>query len=68
MLLLLIYFVFFFSFPHSKGQNWENIFPTCTTTDEISLVDGLVKYNPKKRLSAIQVRLLNFTKYEKVNI
>lgn len=44
-----------YSFSHSKGECWQNVFPTCTTSTEIALVDGLVKYNPRKRLSATEV-------------
>lgn len=43
------------SFSHSNGSTWENIFPTCTAAEEIALVDGLVKHNPKKRLTAAEV-------------
>lgn len=42
-------------FPNSKREEWENIFPSFTTKEEIGLVDGLVKYNPKQRLSAAEV-------------
>ena len=42
-------------FPSSKREEWENIFPSFTTRSEIGLVDGLVKYNPKQRLSAAEV-------------
>ncbi|XP_055677209.1 cyclin-dependent kinase 20 [Lutzomyia longipalpis] len=42
------------SFPHSKGEKWESIFPSCTTPQEISLVDNLVTYNPRKRLTPDQ--------------
>lgn len=44
------------SFSHSKGESWQNVFPTCTTANEIALVDGLVQYNPKKRLTAAEVQ------------
>lgn len=49
-------FCFFGSFPHTKREKWENIFPTCTSNHEISLVDELVAYCPSKRLSAESVR------------
>lgn len=49
---------FIYSFPYSKGESWQNIFPACTTTHEIALVDGLVRYNPKKRLTAAEVHRL----------
>lgn len=39
-------------FPESKGQRWEDLFPTLTSIDEISLVNELVVYNPIKRLTA----------------
>lgn len=42
-------------FPNSKREEWEKIFPSFTTKDEIGLVDGLVKYNPRQRLSAAEV-------------
>lgn len=42
-------------FPNSKREEWEKIFPSFTTKEEISLVDGLVKYNPKQRLTASEV-------------
>lgn len=44
-------------FPNSKREEWVNIFPSFTTREEIGLVDGLVKYNPKKRLTAAEVSL-----------
>lgn len=47
-----------FSFSYSKGESWQNVFPTCTTFDEIALVDGLVQYNPRKRLTAAEVRYI----------
>ncbi|XP_063707441.1 cyclin-dependent kinase 20 [Culicoides brevitarsis] len=40
------------SFPYSKGEPWENMFPTPTMREEIELVDALIQYNPKKRLTA----------------
>lgn len=39
-------------FPESRGSRWERLFPSNTTRNEISLVDSLVKYNPKARLTA----------------
>lgn len=42
-------------FPDSKREEWEKIFPSFTTREEIGLVDGLVKYNPKQRLTAAEV-------------
>jgi hypothetical protein len=42
-------------FPNSKREEWEKIFPSFTTREEIGLVDGLVKYNPKQRLTAAEV-------------
>jgi cell cycle related kinase len=42
-------------FPNSKREEWENIFPSFTTREEIGLVDSLVKYNPKQRLTAKEV-------------
>uniref|UniRef100_A0A336MKW1 Cyclin-dependent kinase 20 n=1 Tax=Culicoides sonorensis TaxID=179676 RepID=A0A336MKW1_CULSO len=39
-------------FPYSKGDVWENLFPSPTIREEIKLVDALIKYNPKKRLTA----------------
>ena len=39
-------------FPISRGELWENIFPSCTTKEEIGLVDALVTYNPRRRLTA----------------
>ncbi|KAG5671520.1 hypothetical protein PVAND_001714 [Polypedilum vanderplanki] len=39
-------------FPNSKREEWENIFPSFTTKEEIGLVDSLVKYNPKQRFTA----------------
>lgn len=47
--------IYISSFPSTKGGKWENIFPTCTTKNEIGLVDGLVKYNPEKRYKAAEV-------------
>lgn len=47
-------------FPNSRGERWEDIFPSCTTRDEIGLVDGLVRYNPAKRLTAEEVRVWVF--------
>ncbi|XP_058121488.1 cyclin-dependent kinase 20 [Anopheles ziemanni] len=44
-------------FPNSRGERWEDIFPSCTTRDEIGLVDGLVRYNPAKRLTAEEALL-----------
>lgn len=49
--------LFPFSFSYSKGESWQNVFPTCTTFDEIALVDGLVQYNPRKRLTAAEVHI-----------
>ncbi|XP_037029321.1 cyclin-dependent kinase 20-like [Bradysia coprophila] len=40
------------SFPPTKRKKWESLFPTCTKKDEIGLVDSLIRYDPKKRLSA----------------
>ncbi|CRL05800.1 CLUMA_CG018828, isoform A [Clunio marinus] len=40
------------SFPNSKREEWVKIFPSFTTKEEIRLVDDLVKYNPKHRLTA----------------
>lgn len=57
-----IYRKIFYSFSHSNGDKWENIFPTCTTYSELALVDGLVKYNPKKRLTASEVQLCKIQK------
>lgn len=45
-------------FPNSKREEWEKIFPSFTTKEEIGLVDGLVKYNPKQRLTAAEVSAL----------
>lgn len=42
-------------FPETKREKWENIFPTCTSREEIDLVDQLVVYNPSMRLTANQV-------------
>ncbi|ETN66332.1 cell division protein kinase 7, partial [Anopheles darlingi] len=39
-------------FPNARGERWEDIFPSCTTRDELGLVDALVRYNPAKRLTA----------------
>lgn len=52
-----ILFNYFFlkRFPDSKGERWENLFPTVTSVDEISLVNELVVYNPIKRLTASEV-------------
>lgn len=51
-------------FPNSRREEWEKIFPSFTTKEEIGLVDGLVKYNPKQRLSAAEVsgKFLQITK------
>lgn len=48
-------FHFDHSFSHSDGDQWENIFPSFTTYNELALVDGLIRYNPKKRLTAKEV-------------
>lgn len=48
-------FLIGFSFTRSAGDKWENIFPSCTTFDELALVDGLVRYNPRKRLTPAEV-------------
>lgn len=45
----------FYRFPYSKGDVWENLFPSPTMREEIKLVDALIKYNPKKRLTANKV-------------
>jgi hypothetical protein len=55
-------------FPNSKREEWEKIFPSFTTKEEIGLVDGLVKYNPRQRLTAAEVsvklyELLRFSDY-----
>lgn len=42
-------------FPETKREKWENIFPICTSREEIDLVDKLVVYNPSMRLTANQV-------------
>lgn len=47
-------------FPNSKREEWVNIFPSFTTREEIGLVDGLVKYNPKKRMTASEVSYFIF--------
>lgn len=47
-------------FPNAKGERWEDIFPSCTTKCEIGLVDGLVRYNPSRRLTAEEVSLKCF--------
>lgn len=44
-----------YRFPYSKGDVWENLFPSPTMREEIKLVDALIKYNPKKRLTANKV-------------
>lgn len=44
-------------FPNSKREEWIDIFPSFTTKEEIGLVDALVKYNPKQRLTAAQVSM-----------
>jgi cell cycle related kinase len=41
-------------FPNSKGEQWVKIFPTNTTSEEFCLVDGLIRYNPDNRLTALQ--------------
>ncbi|XP_055384946.1 cyclin-dependent kinase 20 isoform X2 [Condylostylus longicornis] len=41
-------------FPYSKGENWENLFPSCTGANEIDLVTKLIRYNPKYRLTGEQ--------------
>jgi cell cycle related kinase len=41
-------------FPAAKGEEWANIFPANTTPLEFCLVDGLVRYNPDNRLTALQ--------------
>ncbi|XP_055315627.1 cyclin-dependent kinase 20-like [Sitodiplosis mosellana] len=52
-------------FSHSKGESWQNVFPTCTTANEIALVDGLIQYNPKKRLTAAETLNLDyFTQFD----
>lgn len=48
-------------FPNSKKEEWEKIFPSFTTKGEIGLVDSLVKYNPKQRLTAAEVSVLHET-------
>lgn len=51
-----------YSFPPTKRKKWESIFPSCTKKDEINLVDSLIRYDPKKRLSAQEVvNKLNFS-------
>lgn len=55
---LVMNILFPFSFSYSKGESWQNVFPTCTTFNEIALVDGLVQYNPRKRLTAAEVHIL----------
>lgn len=50
-------------FPNSKQEEWEKIFPSFTTKEEIGLVDGLVKYNPKQRLSATEVSAVEGGKF-----
>lgn len=71
LLMIIFLFMFYFSnikkfthqtpehvnnrFPNSRREEWEKIFPSFTTKEEIGLVDGLVKYNPKQRLSAAEV-------------
>uniref|UniRef100_A0A182FAK0 Cyclin-dependent kinase 20 n=1 Tax=Anopheles albimanus TaxID=7167 RepID=A0A182FAK0_ANOAL len=42
-------------FPSARGERWEDIFPSCTTRDELGLVDALVRYNPAKRHTAEEV-------------
>ncbi|CAO1427425.1 unnamed protein product [Diamesa serratosioi] len=42
-------------FPNTRREEWINIFPSFTTKDELRLVDGLVVYNPYKRLTAAEV-------------
>ncbi|XP_055587231.1 cyclin-dependent kinase 20 [Uranotaenia lowii] len=41
-------------FPNAKGEHWEDIFPSCTASNEIGLVDELVQYNPARRLTATE--------------
>lgn len=55
----------FSSFPQTEQEKWENVFPTCTSLEEIDLVDKLIIYNPSNRLSANQViyNLINFPNY-----
>lgn len=42
-------------FPHSNGQKWESLFPSCTNVEEIDLTAKLLTYNPMKRLTAAEV-------------
>lgn len=56
--IIYILLLLFHRFPHSKGDAWENLFPRPTFTQEIKLVDALVKYNPKKRWTASEVNFL----------
>lgn len=42
-------------FPHSNGQKWESLFPSCTNDEEIDLTAKLLTYNPMKRLTATEV-------------
>ncbi|KAH8375122.1 hypothetical protein KR200_003125 [Drosophila serrata] len=46
-------------FPNSVGIHWDNLFPSCTHAVEINLVSNLVVYNPKNRLKASEVGLID---------
>lgn len=47
-----------YSFSQSFGDSWTDVFPACTTHGELSLVDGLVRYNPRTRFTASEVNFL----------
>ncbi|XP_067632721.1 cyclin-dependent kinase 20 [Eurosta solidaginis] len=40
------------SFPNAVGVHWDNLLPSCTQSDGINLVSGLVVFNPKNRITA----------------